>query len=58
MTSLTLAIALSLTHTSLAQASTAIRELEITTQNEAYQRWWDQELVWRFDDFAVRRRRA
>ena len=53
MTSLTLAIALSLTHSSLAQASTAIRELEITTQNDAYQRWWNQELVWRFDDLPT-----
>lgn len=53
MRSLALAAVLSLLHAGLAQASSPIRESEITTQNEAYQRWWSQELVWRFDDLPT-----
>ncbi len=35
------------------QASNAIRQAEIKYQGEAYQRWWSQELVWRFDDLPA-----
>jgi len=53
MASLSLVFVLSLSHGSLAQASAAIEEPEITYQNEAYQRWWGRELVWRFDDLPT-----
>jgi len=53
MASLLLVFVLSLSDSSLAQASTAIQDQEITDQNEAYQRWWEQELVWRFDDLPI-----
>ncbi len=53
MASFTVAIVLSLAHGTLAQASIAIRDQEIEYQNEAYQRWWGRDLVWRFDDLPT-----
>lgn len=49
MTWLTAAFCLSIAHTGLAPASNAIRAQEITSQNEAYRRWWGEELTWRFE---------
>jgi hypothetical protein len=56
MTALSIAVGLSLTLTSLAQnpaTSRAIKDDESSYQSEAYQRWWGQELVWRFDDLPT-----
>lgn len=53
MTSFTLAFVLSFAQSIPTQAPTAIQDQEITTQNEAYRRWWGQDLVWRFDDLPT-----
>jgi hypothetical protein len=52
MTPLLLAIGLVIS--SPAQGTVAIAAEEVSYQSEAYQRWWGQELVWRFDDLPTK----
>ncbi len=53
MTALSIAFGLSLTLTSLTQSSEAITSEESSYQGEVYQKWWGQELVWRFDELPT-----
>lgn len=56
MTALSIVFGLSLTLTSLSQASEAIQAItdeESSYQSGAYQKWWGQELVWRFADLPT-----
>lgn len=46
-------LALGLVLTSAAQATWSIAEEEVSYQDGAYQRWWGQELIWKFEDLPT-----